>query len=252
MVDAASRLRAPEGAPEGGAAAFLDDTEALIGRYASLVRRIARHLLMRMPASVLVDDLIQSGMIGLLEAARKYDAAKGASFETYAGIRIRGAMLDEVRKGDWAPRSVHRKSRQVSETIKTIEARTGKDARDKEVAEELDLDLDAYHAILQDAAGSRLFSLDHLLEEDETAVGGAASRMPGPCDGLQRRRFRDRLAEAIEELPGREQAVLSLYYDEEMNLKEIGELIGVSESRVCQLHSQAAMRLRARLSSRWG
>ena len=101
----------------------------VVERYAPLVKRIAHHLLLRMPASVQVDDLIQSGMIGLIEAARKYDVSKGASFETYAGIRIRGSMLDEVRKGDWAPRSVHRKSRKVTEAIKTVEARTGKDYR---------------------------------------------------------------------------------------------------------------------------
>lgn len=248
-MSAASRAR---GVAAEGAAAPLDDMEAVIGRYASLVRRIAHHLLLRMPASVLVDDLIQSGMIGLLEAARKYDASKGASFETYAGIRIRGAMLDEMRKGDWAPRSIHRKLRKVAETIKTVEARTGKDARDKEIAEELEIGLDAYHAILQDVRGSRLFSLDDMLEGDDAAVEGVAARLPGPCDGLQRGRFRDRLAAAIEELPDREKLVLSLYYGEEMNLKEIGGLLGVSESRVSQLHGQAALRLRARLPSRWG
>ena len=129
-----------------GSVAPLSD---VVERYAPLVKRIAHHLLLRMPASVQIDDLVQSGMIGLLEAAKKYDISKGASFETYAGIRIRGSMLDEVRKGDWAPRSVHRKSRKVAEAIKSIEARTGKDARDKEIAKELEIDLDSYYAILQ-------------------------------------------------------------------------------------------------------
>ena len=115
----------------------------IVERYAPLVKRIAHHLLLRMPASVQVDDLVQSGMIGLLEAAKKYDVSKGASFETYAGIRIRGSMLDEVRKGDWAPRSVHRKSRKVAEAIKSIEARTGKDAKDKEIAKEMEIDLNS-------------------------------------------------------------------------------------------------------------
>jgi len=135
----------------------------VVERYAPLVKRIAHHLLLRMPSSVQVDDLIQSGMIGLLEAARKYDVSKGASFETYAGIRIRGSMLDEVRKGDWAPRSVHRKSRKVAEAIKAIEARTGSDAKDKDIAAELEIDLNAYYAILQDASGSRLFSFDDVM-----------------------------------------------------------------------------------------
>ena len=220
----------------------------VVERYAPLVKRIAHHLLLRMSSSVQVDDLIQSGMIGLLEVARNYDVSKGASFETYAGIRIRGSMLDEVRKGDWAPRSVHRKSRKVAEAIKAIEARTGSDAKDKDIAAELEIDLNAYYAILQDASGSRLFSFDDVMEGDDSAIETAAGELPGPCDGLQRDSFKSHLALAIDNLPPREKLVLALYYDEELNLKEIGEVIGVSESRVSQIHSQAAMRLRSRLS----
>lgn len=225
-----------------------ENLTAVVVRYAPLVKRIAHHLLLRMPASVQIDDLIQSGMIGLLEAAKKYDVTKGASFETYAGIRIRGSMLDEVRKGDWAPRSVHRKSRKVAEAIKAIEARTGKDAKDKEIAKELEIDLNAYYAILQDASGSRLFSFDDIMEGDDSAIELAAGELPGPCDGLQRDSFKSHLSNAIDGLPERERLVLALYYEEELNLKEIGEVIGVSESRVSQIHSQAAMRLRSRLS----
>ncbi|HAS49697.1 MAG TPA: RNA polymerase sigma factor FliA [Gammaproteobacteria bacterium] len=225
-----------------------ENLTAVVERYAPLVKRIAHHLLLRMPASVQIDDLIQSGMIGLLEAAKKYDVSKGASFETYAGIRIRGSMLDEVRKGDWAPRSVHRKSRKVAEAIKAIEARTGKDAKDQDIATELEIDLNAYYAILQDASGSRLFSFDDIMEGDDSAIELAAGELPGPCDGLQRSTFKAHLSRAIDGLPDREKLVLALYYDEELNLKEIGEVIGVSESRVSQIHSQAAMRLRSRLS----
>lgn len=216
--------------------------------HAPLVKRIAHHLLMRMPSSVQLDDLIQSGMIGLLEAARKYDVSKGASFETYAGIRIRGAMLDEIRRGDWAPRSVHRKSRQVAEAVKAVESRNGTDAKDHEVAEELGIDLDSYYNILQDASGSRLFSFDDLTEGgDDSALESITGEVTGPSDELQEAAFRDHLAEAIDGLPEREKLVLSLYYDDELNLKEIGEVLGVSESRVSQIHSQAALRLRARL-----
>ena len=135
-----------------------DSQYELIERNAPLVKRIAYHLLARLPASVQVEDLIQAGMIGLLEVSTKYDASKGASFETYAGIRIRGAMLDEVRKGDWAPRSVHRNTRMVSDALRAIEAKTGCDAKDHEVAAELNLSLDDYYAILNDTLGSRLFS----------------------------------------------------------------------------------------------
>ena len=225
-----------------------ENLDEVVNRYAPLVKRIAHHLLLRMPASVQIDDLIQSGMIGLLEASRKYDVTKGASFETYAGIRIRGSMLDEVRKGDWAPRSVHRKSRKVAEAIKAIEARTGQDAKVQDIAKEMDIDLDTYYSILQDASGSRLFSFDDVMEGDDSAIESAAGELPGPCDGLQRYTFKAHLARAIDGLPDREKLVLGLYYDEELNLKEIGEVIGVSESRVSQIHSQAALRLRARLS----
>jgi RNA polymerase sigma factor for flagellar operon FliA len=228
-----------------------DSMNDIVIRHAPLVKRIAHHLLLRMPASVQIDDLVQSGMIGLLEAARKYDMSKGASFETYAGIRIRGAMLDEIRKGDWAPRSVHRKSRQVAEAIKTLEMRTGTDAKDHDVAAELGMELDEYQLILQDASGSRLFSFDDMLEGDDSAIEKVAGEMPNPLEGIQSEAFRAELAAAIAGLPEREKLVLSLYYDEELNLKEIGQVIGVSESRVSQIHTQAALRLRARLAE-WG
>ncbi|TFH73336.1 RNA polymerase sigma factor FliA [Gammaproteobacteria bacterium LSUCC0112] len=225
-----------------------DSMSDIVILHAPLVKRIAHHLLMRMPSSVQLDDLVQSGMIGLLEAARKYDVSKGASFETYAGIRIRGAMLDEIRRGDWAPRSVHRKSREVADAVRAVESRTGTDAKDHEVAEELGIDLESYHNILQDASGSRLFSFDDLTESGGDSVLEAVNEeIAGPSEELQEESFRHHLAEAIDGLPEREKLVLSLYYDEELNLKEIGEVLGVSESRVSQIHSQAALRLRSRL-----
>jgi RNA polymerase sigma factor FliA len=224
-----------------------DSMNDIVLQYAPLVKRIAHHLLLRMPSSVQVDDLVQSGMIGLLEAARKYDLSKGASFETYAGIRIRGAMLDEIRKGDWAPRSVHRKSREVADAIRNVEMRTGTDARDQDVAAELGISLEDYHAILQDSSGSRLFSFDDMLEGDDSLIEKVAGEVPNPLEGLQSDLFRGELAAAIATLPEREQLVLALYYDEELNLKEIGQVLGVSESRVSQIHTQAALRLRSRL-----
>lgn len=218
--------------------------DKLVEEFAPLVKRIAYHMLGRLPSSVQVDDLMQAGMIGLLEASRKFDHSKGASFETYAGIRIRGSMLDEVRKGDWAPRSVHRNTRMVSDAIRTVEARLGRDAKDHEVAAELEMSLEDYYAILGDTAGSKLFSFEDLLESGVAADVHAEGEPQGE---LVDNRFRSALVEAIEGLPERERLVLSLYYDEELNLKEIGAVLGVSESRVSQLHTQCAARLRARL-----
>ena len=219
----------------------------LIEAHAPLVKKIALHLMARLPASVQLEDLMQAGMIGLLEAAQRYSSGKGATFETYAGIRIRGAMVDEIRKGDWVPRSVHRNARKIAAAIKAVEDRTGREAQDADVAEELEMDLDEYHASLADSNSGRLFSLDELNESGELPLQ-EADASDNPLDGISSSAFRRNLAEAIEGLPEREKLVLSLYYQEELNLKEIGAVLGVSESRVSQIHSQAALRLRGRLS----
>lgn len=245
-MKAANQYAEAGGMPATGVAAM--SQEELVLRHADLVKRIAYHLVSRMPPSVEVDDLIQAGMIGLLDAARHYTATKGANFETYAGIRIRGAMLDEVRKADWAPRSVHRQSRELSEAVRRIENETGEEARPGDVAAALGITLDEYHRILQDAASCRLFSFEQLNGGDEdNPVDYVGDDRPGPAGELDDEDFRAALARAIESLPEREQLVLSLYYDEELNLREIGEVLSVSESRVCQIHGQALVRVRARI-----
>ena len=222
--------------------------DVLVEKHTVLVKRIAHHLVGRMPASVSVDDLIQSGMIGLIDAIKKFDHGKGASFETYAGIRIRGAMIDELRKGEWAPRSVHRNSRRIQEAIKTVENRSGGEAPDHLVAEELDISLDEYYSMMQDSMATRLFSMDELVAPDEQiAQTDEALEASNPFTDIQKNALKEHLVEAIKQLPEREQMVLSLYYDEELNLREIGEVLGVSESRVSQIHSQAAHRLRSKL-----
>ena len=222
--------------------------DELVTRHASLVKRIAYNLMGRLPSCVQVEDLIQSGMIGLLEAAKNYDATQGASFETYAGIRIRGSMLDEIRKGDWAPRSLHRKVREITAAVREIEAEKGRDARDSEVAERLQMSLDEYNQVLQDASGHQILSFEDLPTKDSALEDGMNGKIAGPLENLQISNIKDILAKAISSLPERERLVMSLYYDEELNLRETGDVLGVSESRVCQIHAQALIRLRARIS----
>ncbi len=219
----------------------------LVNQYAPLVKRIAYHIMSRLPPSVQVDDLMQAGMIGLMEAARNYDAGQGASFETYAGIRIRGSMLDEIRKGDWAPRSVHRKARQVAEAVRNIENATGRDARDHEVAEVLDMSLAEFHKTLQDSSGCRLLSFEDMGHGEESIESRIDKGFSGPFEGVLKEDNKRNLSEAISGLPERERLVLTLYYVEDLNLREIGAVIGVSESRVSQIHSQALIRLQSRL-----
>jgi RNA polymerase sigma factor for flagellar operon FliA len=223
------------------------ETDALVMRHAELVKRIAYHLVGRLPPSVEVADLIQAGMLGLLEAASHFTADRGASFETYAGIRIRGAMLDALRKLDWAPRSVHRKARAAAAAVRELEAEHGREARDVEIAEHMGVSLGEYHRIVQDAASCRLTSLDDSGGDDESPISRTADDGPDPFSHIADEGFRKALATAIEELPERERMVMSLYYDDELNLKEIGAVLKVTESRVCQLHGQALVRLKGRL-----
>jgi RNA polymerase sigma factor for flagellar operon FliA len=226
-----------------------EERDALLHCHAPLVSRIAHHLKGRLPESVELDDLIQAGMIGLLEAARNFESGHGAGFATFAGIRIRGAMLDEVRRNDWTPRSVYRKARELSQAIRTIEARKGCEAQPAEIAAELGVSLGEYYRLLQDVRSARVLSVEELGFEDESGLEQLPSVTEGGSEALQRMELREELTEAIASLPEREGMVLSLYYDEELNLREIGEVLSVSESRVCQLHSQAVGRLRARMTA---
>lgn len=219
--------------------------EELVRRHAGLVKRIAYHLAARLPSHVNAEDLIQAGMIGLLESAKHFDDSRGASFETYAGIRIRGAMLDELRKVDWAPRSVHRNARQIAEAIREVERRTGHDASDAEIAAELGMPLEQYHGMVADSARTQVLSMS--VEEDEKGIGEIADDSDGPEALVERDDFQRALTDAIKELPERERLVMSLYYEQEMNLREIGKTLDITESRVCQIHGQALVRLRARL-----
>ncbi len=210
-----------------------------------LVKRLAHHLSARLPSSVQIDDLLQAGMIGLLEALNKYDASQGAQFTTYASIRIRGAMLDELRRGDWAPRSVHRKGREVMETINRLEQQ-GLGTSDQEIADAMGIPVEEYSKIVQDSNMTCFYSID-LLEEETPGGSNIEDERDGPLEMLSDIGFRGALVREIGNLPEREKMMMALYYQEDLNLREIGEVMGVSESRVSQIHGQAMLRLRARM-----
>jgi RNA polymerase sigma factor for flagellar operon FliA len=220
-----------------------------ITKYAPLVKRIAYHMMARLPASVEVDDLIQVGLIGLMDAVGRFDGTQGAQFESYATQRIRGAMLDELREADWLPRHVRQKSRQIESAIHRLEQRNGKSPSEQEISAELGMPIDQYQSMLGDVKCSQLLYYEDFSDEDSASflerylVDGSSD----PLAVLEDEGFRDSLVAAIHHLPERERSMMGMYYEQDMNLKEIGAVLGVSESRVCQLHSQAVARLRAQL-----
>lgn len=223
-----------------------DNKTSVVEQYAPLVKRIAHHMRARLPPSVQLDDLLQSGMIGLLEASSKFDGSKGAKFETFAGIRIRGAMIDEIRRGDWVPRSVHRNHRRVAQVIDELEQELGRDARDTEIAEKLDMSLNEYHHILNDVSVGKIIGIEDLgVSQDVLVTEGDTP--DETFESLAETQFQSAMVEAIKTLPERDALVLSLYYDEALNLKEIGAVLDVSESRVSQILSQAMLRLKGKL-----
>jgi RNA polymerase sigma factor for flagellar operon FliA len=228
-------------------AANLPPPDQLVLRHGELVKRIAYHVVSRLPSHIEVDDLIQAGMIGLLNAAQNFTPTKGANFETYAGIRIRGAMLDEARRSNWTPRSTFRNAKQVSLAIRSIENRTGRDAKAQDIAGALGVTLEEYHRMVESAASSRILSYEQLADDPERASMLPEAPEDGPETALEEDQFREAIGAAIAALPERERLVLSLYYDQELNLREIGAILEVSESRVCQIHGQAVLRVRARL-----
>ncbi|ATH76936.1 RNA polymerase sigma factor FliA [Halomonas sp. KM007] len=219
----------------------------LLTQYMPLVRRQALTLQVRLPASIELDDLIQAGMVGLLEALGRFDAAQGATFATFASQRIRGAMMDELRTRDWLPRSVRRSARAVDETVRRLEQTLGRPPEEVEIARELEMPLSDYQQLLNDTNSGQLLPFEELVADGGEPAGdeGSANR---PFEQLLDEQQRHTLIEAIEALPEREKLLMALYYQEEMNLKEVGAVLGVTESRVSQLHSQAVSRLRARLS----
>ncbi len=217
----------------------------LLTQYMPLVRRQALTLQVRLPASIELDDLIQAGMVGLLEALGRFDASQGATFATFASQRIRGAMMDELRTRDWLPRSVRRSARAVDDAVRRLEQQLGRAPEESEIARDLEMPLSEYQQLLNDTNSGQLLPFEELV-----ADGGEPARADTnylPFEQLLDQQQRQSLIDAIDALPEREKLLMALYYQEEMNLKEVGAVLGVTESRVSQLHSQAISRLRARL-----
>lgn len=229
------------------------DNNMLIKQYSPLVRRLAHQMIAKLPANVEVDDLIQVGLIGLTDALSRFDAEQGVQFETFATQRIRGAMLDELRGGDWMSRGTRRQQREIEVAVHKVEQRLGRAPREDEIAAEMGLPLAEYQELLGKVRGTQLVYLEDMNGGD--GDGGAEAFLDrhvvdegsNPIAQLQDHRMREALVAAIKNLPEREQFVMSMYYEHDMNLKEIAAVLKVTESRVCQLHSQSIARLRVKL-----
>jgi RNA polymerase sigma factor for flagellar operon FliA len=225
------------------------DKNNLLTEHMPLVKRLAHQMKAKLPPSVEVDDLVQAGMIGLLDAIGRYEENHGAQFETYAVLRIRGAMLDELRSNDWMPRSTRQNMRKVEQAMAALQQQLGRPPSESEVAKSLKLSLSDYQDMLGDSGGHQLVYYEDFHDEDgnDSWLDRYAVDEDDPLRALMETDFRQAVIDAIDALPPREKLLMGLYYEEELNLKEIGAVMGVSESRVSQLHSQAVARLRTYL-----
>jgi RNA polymerase sigma factor FliA len=226
------------------------DMNATLKQYSPLVRRLAHQMIAKLPANVEVDDLIQVGMIGLTDALSRFDAGQGVQFETFATQRIRGAMLDELRGADWMSRGTRKQQRTIEHAVHRLEQTLGRAPVESEIAKEMGLSLSEYQELLGKVRGTQLIYLEDMSGDDGDADfldRHVVDEDSNPLDQLEDQRMRAALIDAIKVLPEREQYVMSMYYEHDMNLKEIAAVLGVTESRVCQLHSQTIARLRSRL-----
>jgi RNA polymerase sigma factor for flagellar operon FliA len=225
------------------------DKNHLLTEHMPLVKRLAHQMRAKLPASVEVDDLVQAGMIGLLDAINRYEENHGAQFETYAVLRIRGAMLDELRSNDWMPRSTRQNMRKVEQAMAALQQQLGRPPSESEIAKSMKLSLADYQDMLGDSGGHQLVYYEDFHDEDgnDSWLDRYAVDDDDPLRALMETDFRQAVIDAIDNLPPREKLLMGLYYEEELNLKEIGAVMGVSESRVSQLHSQAVGRMRTYL-----
>lgn len=230
------------------------DRNALIKQYQPLVRRLAHHMMAKLPPSVEVDDLIQVGLIGLSDALTRFESSQGVQFETFATQRIRGAMLDELRENDWMSRGSRKSQKEIETALRKLEHQLGRTPAESEIAKELGMSLADYQSLLGKVRGTQLVYLEDMTrhsdnEEDSFLDRHVVDSEADPLNMLRDHRLRQSLVEAIKSLPEREQYIMSMYYEQDMNLKEIAAVLDVTESRVCQLHSQSIARLRAKMRS---
>ena len=227
------------------------DRNAMIRQYQPLVRRLAHHMMAKLPSSVQVDDLIQVGLIGLSDALTRYEAAQGVQFETFATQRIRGAMIDELRENDWMSRGSRKSQKVIEQALRRLEHQLGRSPIESEIAAELDMSLADYQSLLGKVRGTQLVYLEDMThssdDEDSFLDRHAGDEDADPMNMLRDQRLRESLVKAIKLLPEREQYIMSMYYEQDMNLKEIAAVLDVTESRICQLHSQSIARLRAKM-----
>ncbi len=226
------------------------EIDAMLRQYSPLVRRLAHQMIAKLPANVEIDDLIQVGMIGLTDALTRFDAGQGVQLETFATQRIRGAMLDELRGADWLSRGTRKQQRDIEGAVHRLEQRLGRAPQESEIAKEMGMTLGDYQEMLGKVRGTQLIYLEDMSGEDgdnDYLDRHVTDEGNDPLSLLQDHRMRHALVEAIKNLPEREQYVMSMYYEQDMNLKEIAAVLGVTESRVCQLHSQSIARLRVKL-----
>lgn len=227
------------------------DRNALIRQYQPLVRKLAHHMMAKLPANVQVDDLIQVGLIGLSEALTRFEATQGVQFETFATQRIRGAMLDELRENDWVSRGTRKSQKEIEESLRRLEHRLGRSPLESEIAADLGLSLSDYQSLLGKVKGTQLVYLEDMNhssdDEDSFLDRHMGDTEADPLNMLRNQRLREALVAAIKNLPEREQYIMSMYYEQDMNLKEIAAVLDVTESRICQLHSQSIARLRAKM-----
>jgi RNA polymerase sigma factor for flagellar operon FliA len=227
------------------------ERNALIRQYQPLVRKLAHHMMAKLPANVQVDDLIQVGLIGLSEALSRFEATQGVQFETFATQRIRGAMIDELRENDWVSRGVRKSQKDIEEAMRRLEHRLGRSPLESEIAADLGMPLADYQSLLSKVKGTQLVYLEDMNhnpdDEDSFLDRHMGDSEADPLNMLRDQRLRQALVAAIKNLPEREQHIMSMYYEQDMNLKEIAAVLDVTESRICQLHSQSIARLRAKM-----